>query len=742
MGRQIAALLVNAGLKVHLLDLGTAEDPASLARQAMVDLPGMRPAPLFRSTDTQNIQPGALHDAGRALACAEWVIEAVVEDLTIKRSVLDLIEAQVHPDAVVSTNTSGLPIASLCEGRSDSFCRRFLGVHFFNPPRAMPLVEVIPGEATDPQIVESCRDWVESGLGKRVVVCRDTPNFIANRLGVFCLMDVLHRMVDHGLSVDAVDAVTGPLLGRPRSATLRLCDLIGLDTLSHVAQTVYDGIVDDPWRETFSPPEFMRAMIEAGQLGAKSGRGFYAKQAKEIQSRDMANGGYRSREKMKLNLATRGPLGERLDALWSANDALGQFAREHVAVTIAYAASCARQVADRLEDVDRALMWGFNWEAGPLEMIDLIGPQKLVDTLEACSQPVPALIGDLARAGGTVYRTSEHGVGVIASDGTYVAQTSSGPLGDADYLDSLDVLEQGDGARLYDAGRGVGVLEFHAGPLNILGPEPLHMAAAVANSGQLQSVVLCGAGEHFSAGADLQLLRRLIEGEQWQEMEEYLVLFQSTTALMRFAPIPVVLAAGGLALGGGCEFSLTCAARVLAAELRIGLVEAKVGLIPGAGGCKEIVRRCGPDIDGVFEILRTGAMSDNARQAQDWGLVDASDTIRMDGHRVVQHAVEEAQRLADGWQAPAAVDLKTAGAEGLSRKVAELEQAHIAGQITQHDVVVGQALAQVLCGGGEPLVSQQRLLDLEREQFLALCATVATRERIVHMLDTGKPLSN
>ncbi|MBT5059793.1 MAG: hypothetical protein HOM68_24815 [Gemmatimonadetes bacterium] len=742
MGRQIAALLVNAGLKVHLLDLGTADDPTSLARQAIVDLPGMRPAPLLRSADTQHIQPGALHDAGDALAGAEWVIEAVVEDLAIKRSVLDLIEAQAHPDAVVSTNTSGLPIASLCEGRSDSFCRRFLGVHFFNPPRAMPLVEVIPGAATDPQIVASCREWIESGLGKRVVVCRDTPNFIANRLGVFSLMDALHRMVDHGLSVDAVDAVTGSLLGRPRSATLRLCDLIGLDTLSHVARTVYDGITDDPWRETFSPPEFMLAMIAAGQLGAKSGSGFYAKQGKEIQCLDLASGGYRSREKIRLNLPTRGTLGERLDALWSADDALAQFAREHVAVTIAYAASCARQVADRLEDVDRAVMWGFNWEAGPLEMIDLIGPQRLLDTLEASSQPVPGLISDLVRGGGTVYRTSAQSVDVIASDGSYVPQISSGPLGDADYLDTLDVLEQGDGARLYAAGNGVGVLEFHTGPLNILGPEPLHMATAVVNSGQLQSVVLCGAGEHFSAGADLQLLLRLIEGERWQELEEYLVLFQSTTALMRFAPIPVVLAAGGLALGGGCEFSLTCATRVLAAELRTGLVEAKVGLIPGAGGCKEVVRRFGPDINAVFETLRTGAMSDNARQAQDWGLVDASDMIRMDGHRVVQHAVEEAQRLAAGWQAPAVLDLPTAGSKGLSRLVAELEQAHIAGQITPHDVVVGQALAHVLCGGGEPLVSQQRLLDLEREQFLALCATAATRERIVHMLDTGKPLSN
>ncbi len=742
MGRQIAALLASAGVEVDLLDLGTADDPAGMARQAIADLPSMRPTPLFRDEDAARIRPGALHDSGPVLATAPWVIEAVVEDLAIKRSVLDLVEAQSHPDAIITTNTSGLPIASLAEGRSADFQRRVLGVHFFNPPRAMLLVEVIPGVASDPGVVESCRSWVEAGLGKRAVICRDTPNFIANRLGVFALMDILHRMGEAGLTVDAVDAVTGPLLGRPSSASLRLCDLIGLDTLAHVAHTVHDGVVDDPWRRTFATPDFLGSMIESGQLGAKTGGGFYKKVGKQIHSRDMATGDYVPRQRIRLELPLRGPLKDRLDALWDSAEPLTQFARDHLATCVAYAADCAHRVADHLEDVDRALVWGFNWEAGPLALLDLIGPQRLAATLEESSQPVPDLLGELAASQSTVYRQTNEGKQVFESKGNYRPLTSPGSVDDADFLGELDVLEQGEGCRLLDGGHGVGILQFHAGSLNILGPPPLQMAIDCVSSGKLQSMVLCGAGEHLSAGADLQYLLRLIQEDRWSELEAYLVLFQTATSTMRHAAIPVVAAGRGLALGGGCEFSLSCAGRALAAELRIGLVEAKVGLIPGAGGCKEVVRRVGADVERIFGILREGLMSDNARQAQDFGLVDATDAIHMDGHRVIQHAVTTAGALSTGWTPPAPTDLSTAGQAGLSRLTDELDRARQEGSATEHDVVVGTALAHVLCGAGQERVSEQRLLDLEREQFHALSATPATRERIIHMLETGKPLRN
>ncbi len=742
MGRQIAALLVGAGVEVDLLDLGTADDPAGLAREAVASLSQMRPAPLFRLEDGQHIRPGALHDAEKILGSAEWVIEAVVEDLSIKRSVLDLVEEQVHRNAVISTNTSGLPIASLCEGRSASFCERFIGTHFFNPPRTMQLVELIPGDLTLGAIVERSRDWVEAGLGKRVVVCRDTPNFIANRLGIFSVMDALHRMAESGMTVEAVDAVTGTVIGRPRSATLRLCDLIGIDTLAHVARTVYESISEDPWRETFAPPAFLTSMIDSGHVGAKADGGFYAKRDGTICSRDMTTGQYGPQQRIKMDLPTRGPLVDRLGSLWSSDDPLARFAREHVASTLAYAASCAREVADHLEDVDHAMVWGFNWEVGPMELIDLIGARRVAETLEASSQPVSDLIADLARSGQTVYRREHGAVAVLGYDGAYVAQAGGGSIDDDEYLNDLKILEQSEGARLYDAGQGVGVLQFHAGALNVLGSPSLQCAIDVVGGKHLQSLVLCGAGENLSAGADLKYLLRLIDEQNWGELEQYLILFQAATTTVRYAPFPVVMAARGLALGGGCEFTLSCCARVLAAELRMGLVETKVGLIPGGGGCKEVVRRIGDDVDDMFALLLKGAMSDSARQAQAWGLADEGDMIRLDGHRVVQHAVAKARELSGHHEPPTVADHVTAGATGLQRLISSLTSAHDAGQITAHDVVVGSALANVLCGGGAGVVSEQQLLDLEREQFQTLCAQPATRERIAHMLETGKPLNN
>lgn len=740
MGRQIAALLANAGVTVDLLDLGTDDDPAGLARQAIAELARMRPAPLFRAADAHRIRPGALDDAASVLAKTPWVIEAVVEDLTIKRGVLDAVERHAHPTALISTNTSGLSIANLCEGRSKDFCRRFVGIHFFNPPRAMPLVEVIPGAATDADILRTSRDWIESGLGKRVVICRDTPNFIANRLGVFALMDALHRMIEQGLSVDAVDAVTGPLLGRPRSATLRLCDLIGLDTLAHVAGTAFDGLAADPWRQRFATPPPLQQMLDAGQLGAKSGAGFFTRRDGQILSRDLATGEYGPRQPVSLKLPTRGPLAERLNSLWEDDSDLARFAREHVAVSVAYAAACAGEVAERLEDVDRGLMWGFNWEAGPLAMIDLIGATRLIETLESCAPVIPDLLVQLADDQHTIYRSA--GREVTDLQGGYVAVTAAGAIDDADYLAALPTVQQGEGARLLDAGDGVGVLQFHAGSLNVLGGPALQFAVDVATQGKSRALVLGGAGENLSAGADLQYLLSLINAHNWQELEAYLVLFQTATSTMRYAPMPVVVAPRGLALGGGCEFALSGGARVAAAELRLGLVEAKVGLIPGAGGCKEVVRRVGPQVDAIFDVIRAGSMSDNARQAQDWGLLDAEDVVCMDGHRVIQHAVHVARGLIPGWAVPEATDQMTAGSAGLERLTGLLQTELAAGTATEHDVTVGNALARVLCGDGEEMVSEDRLLELEREHFLRLCGMTATRERIAHMLDTGKPIRN
>ena len=382
MGGQIAALLANAGVEVDLLDLPDGADEAGCARAGLERLRRLRPSPLFLPEVADRIRPGSLSDAA-ALARAEWVIEAVVEDLQVKRSLFEQVQRNLGPSAILTTNTSGLSIAALAEGLPQELQRRFFGVHFFNPPRHMKLVEVIPGPDTDPSRVEELTSFLQGRLGKGVVSCRDTPNFIANRLGLFAVMDALWRMEARGLTVEEVDAVTGPVLGRPRSATLRLCDLIGLDTLVHVAGTAHGALGHDRCRETFEAGPSLRAMVEAGLLGEKAGGGFYRRGEDGLEAIDPATLEYHPVTEVKPPLPSRGGLGERLAALIAAadDDRLARFARDHLCATLGYCAACAGEVSDSLEAIDRVLRWGFNWEAGPFELIDLIGAGVLVEAL-------------------------------------------------------------------------------------------------------------------------------------------------------------------------------------------------------------------------------------------------------------------------------------------------------------------------------------------------------------------------
>ncbi len=744
MGSQIAALMANAGLEVDLLDLPQGSDEAGRARAGLESLGRLRPSPLFLPEAAERIHPGSLSGTPE-LTRVQWVIEAVVEDLQVKRSLFERIAPGLGSSTLLTSNTSGLSIAALAEGLPADLRRRFLGVHFFNPPRYMKLVELIPGPGTDPSRMDEISTFLRSRLGKGVVACRDTPNFIANRLGLFAVMDALRRMEVDGLTVEEVDAVTGPVLGRPRSATFRLCDLIGLDTLVHVACTARDGLEHDPGRDVFEPGDEVRAMVEAGLLGEKAGSGFYRRGEGGIEAIDLATLGYRARRPVRPPLPIRGPLGERLAAVTVGEDRLARFARDHLFATLGYCAVCAAEVADSLEDIDRVLRWGFHWEAGPFEQIDLIGAGVLIKGLEEAGTEPPELLARVAASGaGRVYGGDSGRRSVMAPDGGgHRPLRASGPPADADLLSGAEVLRECETARLVRLGDGAAAIELR-GKLNVLGPGSLAFTHDTVAEGGFDLLVLTGAGEHLSAGADLRYVLQRIDAGAWAELDTYLQLFQKATAGVRYAPMPVVTAARGLALGGGCEFNLSAASRVAAAELRLGLVETRIGVVPGAGGCKEMVRRFGAEVDAFLPALQAGRMSDNALQARAWGFLDDSDDIRLDGDRLLEAAVTRARELVSGgWSPPQPRDLPVAGPDVLERLHAGIDAGAAEGRLGAHDAVVGKALARVVCGGGaRGTISEQGLLDLEREAFLELCGTEATRARIAHMLETGKPLRN
>ena len=744
MGSQIAALMGNAGLEVDLLDLPEGSDEAGRARAGLESLGRLRPSPLFLPEAAERIHPGSLSGTPD-LTRVQWVVEAVVEDLQVKRSLYERIHPGLGPSTLLTSNTSGLSIAALAEGLPADLRRRFLGVHFFNPPRYMKLVELIPGPETDPSRMEEMSTFLRSRLGKGVVACRDTPNFIANRLGLFAVMDALRRMQSDGLAVEEVDAVTGPVLGRPRSATLRLCDLIGLDTLVHVARTARDGLEHDPGRGVFEPGDRLRAMVAAGLLGEKAASGFYRRGEGSLEAIDPDTLEYHPCRAVRPPLPARGDLGARLAAVAGGGGRLARFARDHLFDTLAYCAACAAEVADSLEDIDRVLRWGFHWEAGPFEQIDLLGAGVLIEGLEEAGSEPPELLARIAAHGtGRVYGHSSGDRSVMAPDGGgHRRLRASGPPSDADLLAAAEVLRECETARLVRLGDGAAAIELR-GKLNVLGPGSLAFTRDTVAEGGFDLLVLTGAGEHLSAGADLRYVLQQIDAGAWAELDSYLQLFQQATAGVRYAPMPVVTAARGLALGGGCEFSLSAASRVAAAELRLGLVETRIGVVPGAGGCKEMVRRFGAEVDAFLPGLQEGRMSDNALQARAWGFLDDSDDIRLDGDRLLEAAVTRGRELlAGGWSPPRPRDLPVAGPEVLERLRAGIDAGAAEGRLEPHDVIVGKALARVVCGGGaRGTIPEQGLLDLERQAFLELCGTEATRARIAHMLKTGKPLRN
>ncbi len=755
MGAQIAAHAANAGFEVVVLDVS-----ADAARDGMKRAAALRPDPFFTKAHVQAIRTGGFDADLDAAATADWVVEAVVERLDVKQALFARVDAARAPHTIVTSNTSGIPIGALAEGRSEGFRRHFLGTHFFNPPRYLKLLELIPTGDTDPAILARVAEIGDRRLGKGVVVARDTPNFIGNHIGLYAIARILDVWAEGRYSIEDVDAMTGPAIGRPKSATFRTLDITGLDVLVHVGRNL-EGRVGAEQARAFALPPLALAVAERGWVGEKAGQGFYKREkrpggASEILTLDPATMAYRPQQKARFPSIERArsidDVGARVRALFLGDDAVGDFLRRTLGVTLLYAASVAEAIANSLDDVDRAMRWGYGWELGPFELADAIGLRTLVDAcpgvVPGLHERVPPLVADRLAAGADTFRAGQR------------LPAPAGVLRYADAKARTASVAANPGASLVDLGDGVLGLELHS-KMNALGGDAIammHKGVSIAEA-QFAALVVATDAVNFSAGANLMLL--LIEAQEgnWDDLELMVRSFQAATLALRLSKVPVVVAPAGLALGGGCEIALHGDRVQAAAETYLGLVEAGVGLIPAGGGTKEMLARAtgdltlGPSTDlagptrGVFETIGFAKTSTSAAEARTLGLLRPVDRVSMNRDRVLADAKALAlARAAEGYDAPAlrtAIPVGGAPVEAILKLGVHL--ARRAERLSDHDALIGRKLAHVLAGGalgGPALVGEQYLLDLEREAFLSLCAEPKTLARIKHTLDTGKPLRN
>ena len=788
MGSQIACHLANVGIPVRLLDVspeerlpeeieaGIAEDDPKVRNRITRTLfdraQKLKPSPLYLKEMASRITLGNVQDHLDDLADADWVVEAVVERLDVKRDLHRRIESIVSPDAIITTNTSGIPLHTIAEGSRDLDRRRFFGTHFFNPPRYLRLLELIPTADTDLSLLEEYRVFAESVLGKSTVTCKDTPGFVANRIGCFAFQDLFWLMAQEGFTIDEVDAITGPVLGRPRTATFRLGVLVGIDLLARIGENLFDALKDDPARERMKTPDFIRKMVERGWHGRKTGQGFYwrvpGEKGPEILTLDLNTLEYRPRQKPAFPSvqAVSGipDPGERIRALVESDDRAGRFAWRHLGNVLCYAADRIPDIADDVVTIDRAMRWGYNWELGPLEICDALGPAKLAQRLEKDGRPVPRLLEKLLASGHDSFYSRSNSQRQYFDLGKRAAR----PLPPEPASICLELLRQtgkvvrsNPGTSLIDLGDGVACVEFHS-KMNTLGNDQLNLIRESLDvvRKNFEGMVIGNQGEHFSVGANLSLLPAHIQNEDWDEVEWILRTFQEITCALRTFEKPVVVACHGYTLGGGCEIALGADRIMVAAETYMGLPEVGLGVVPAAGGTKEMLIRCTEPIDSkevtdyfpglarAFETIGMAKIGTSAHEALRNGVLRASETtILVQGeHRLEAAKAKVLEMVRQGYVAPPPqTDIAVVGSSGLAALKTQLHRMREGGYISDHDHLIGSKLAFILTGGdlsGLHKVSQQYLLDLEREAFLSLCGEAKTVLRIQHMLKTGKPLRN
>lgn len=782
MGSGIAAQLANAGIPVLLLDIvpfkaAEGEDTSTkafrnkFAASAVKKMPKTKPAPHFSANALPLIEVGNFEDDMHRLSEVDWVCEAIIERLDIKQKVFAQVEQHVGDTTIISSNTSGLTIEDMIEGRGEAFRKHFLVTHFFNPVRYMKLLELVSGKVTDPVVMAYMHKFSEETLGKGVVFGKDTTNFVANRIGVYGIMKTFEEMAKSELTVEEVDKICGPAMGRPKTAVFRTADLVGVDTFAHVAQNCYDSLVDDEERDAFHVPDFVKQMVEKGWLGRKSGFGFYKK--------DKGPDGKRVFLTLDINTMEHTPsepvrydslkaakkvkdVGERVATVMRGDDKAAKFAATVNFATLAYSSRRIPEIADDLVNIDRGMRWGFNWDLGPFEVWDAFGVAEGLAEIKSRGFEAAPWVQEMVDAGRTSFYAVEDGVDTYWD----IPSKSSKPIPTNERTYSIEILKRGDkvieknyGATLWDMGDDVALLEFHT-KMNAIDADIISMIDKSLDvvGRDYKGLVVGNDASNFSAGANIMLILMAAQQKKWDDIDAMLTGLQSAVQRMRYSRFPVVTAPAGLTLGGGAEVTMGGNAIQAAAELYMGLVEVGVGLIPGATGSIQLLRNLYgpfaankdydpfPYITQVFLTVGMAKVATSAEEARDFGFLSQNDGISMNRDFVLSDAKARCIGMADsGFLPPRTTNFLLPGPGGQATIDMLLYDMELNGQVSAHDRLIGAKLGTLLTGGDtSPTipVTEERLMELEREIFLSLCGEKKTQERLMHMLQTNKPLRN
>ena len=766
MGAQIAGHLSNAGIPSYLFDVNE-----ELAIKGKETLTSLKPAPLYKPKNADLVTPCTYDNDLEKIAEVDWVLEAVVERLDIKESVYQSLLPHLKDTAILTSNTSGIPLNDLTKSLPVEVRQRFMITHFFNPPRYMQLLELVRGNETSDETYNTMVDFGESVLGKGIVHAKDTPNFIGNRIGIYGMMVAVNLAIEQGLTIEEVDKLTGPISGRPKSATFRTADVVGLDTLVNVSLTTYDKAPEDEERDMFKIPDILDTLIESDRLGQKTKAGFYKKnEDRSIHSVDFKTGEYSPMGLVRFDCfriaKDRQKLADKMIALCYGDDRGSKFVWEVTSRSLIYSANRIPEISDDIVNIDNALKWGYAWEAGPFEGWDAIGVRRSVDRMQSEGKKVPEWVLEMLEAGRETFYCTENGVRTYwCPMGKHPVIIEQNPkvLNLALHKSAGNTLKRDLSASVNDLGDGVLNVEFHSilqptlHPIDSSYVEMINYAIDLIEKGDYRAMVLGHQGANFSAGANLNLLLELSQNEQWEALDLAVKTLQDTTQRIRFSSGPVVAAPFQLTLGGGVEIVQPAAHRVVAAETYMGLVEVGVGLIPGGSGNLRMILnamdggtgRMGAfqKIQKTFETVGFAKIATSADEAKHLGYLKKNDTIVLNRDHLIQTAKEKALELADGYDPPVyRDDLKLPGAGGRTAMAMALKGFKMQGKISEHDVKIGEKLAYVLTGGDKAgltkSVDEQYILDIEREAFVSLAGEKLTQDRIKYMLKKGKPLRN
>lgn len=785
MGSRIACHFANIGLEVLLLDIVPKEAQESnnsklrnsITDKALAFAIKSNPAPLYDKSFANRITTGNFDDDLEKIADCDWVIEVIIENLKIKQSLFEKVEQFRKKDTLISSNTSSIPIHLLTEGRSENFKTHFCGTHFFNPPRYLKLLEIIPGKETNQEVLDFLMDYGSKFLGKKTVLCKDTPAFIANRIGVFAIMQILHTTAEMGFSVEEIDKLTGPVIGRPKSASFRTCDVVGIDTLGKVAQIVAENCPNDESKSLFEFPDFLSKIIENKWFGDKSGQGFYKKTKDEkpvlsgvevgkriIQQINLKTLEYEATTKPRLELLgktkNKEKLQERFAFLIQAKGREGDFYRKTFLKLFQYAGNRIPEISDEIYRLDDAVKAGFGYEMGPFETWDAIGFETVLELMQAQNLEIPAWINEMKSDGNLAFYKIEKGKKICydLESKTYKPIPGTENLIVLDHIRKNNLVYENSDASIIDLGDGILNVEFHS-KMNSIGGgtiQAINKAIDLAEK-DFRGLVIGNDGTNFSAGANIGMIFMLAAEQEYEEIDLAIRQFQNMTKRCRQSAIPVVAAIKGMVLGGGCETSMHCDKVVAASESYMGLVELGVGVIPGGGGTKEMALRVSDSstkgdvvlnrLGDAYMNIAMAKVASSAHEALNMNYIRKTDRIEINSDFLISEAKNAAIELAEaGYSQPSErKDILVQGKTGIAIFQAGVNGLKMGRYASDHDVKIAGKLAYVLAGGDlsyPQKVSEQYLLDLEREAFLSLCGERKTLERLEHMIKTGKPLRN